>query len=210
MSVIRHPKLRWLFIGSSADAKNIGFLKSNRIRYILNCSDNVPNYHQKDNLSFEYCRLPLSDNESERLDHHYQKCWEFFDRCLTREDGCLLVHCKLGISRSAACLMSFLIKFMRMSYSEALHLLETSRETVDPNTIFRQQLQQLSKQLENNPKEYGQFLFKDENESLLLSGRCFEAWSHRKLGPSRPLETSGMIADIVRSNAEGAPFVVEP
>lgn len=190
MSVVKDPRLRnWLFIGSSKDAKNLAWLKRNHIRYIINCTNSVdsggvPNYHEKSEpLSFEYCRLPISDNDSELLKHHYEKGWAFFHRCLVREDGACLVHCKLGISRSASCVMSFLIKFMRMGFSESLNLLIASRPEVSPNSDFRQQLRELAEHLEQHPNEYWKLPFNDDNESLLFSGRCVDVWA--KMNPRR-------------------------
>lgn len=204
MSVVKDPRLRWLFIGSSRDAKNLSWLKQNNIRYILNATcevqdGGVPNYHKKDQ-NFEYCRIKLSDNDSECLSQHYQQIWRFFERILIREDGCVLVHCKLGISRSASCLLAFLIKFMRVPYSSALNLLIASRSEVCPNSDFRQQLQYLSDALEASG-DYFTLPFKKPDDSLLLSGRFADSFHQsasdtgpsltgaprRPIGPCKPL-----------------------
>lgn len=191
MSVIKDPRLRWLYLGSSQDAKNLDWLKKKKIRYIMNATcevpqGGVPNYHRKDQ-SFEYCRIKLSDNDSECLSHHYQQIWDFFERALIREDGCMLVHCKLGVSRSASCILAFLIKFMKMPYSQALNLLIASRPEVYPNSDFRQQLRELSEQLEKS-HDYFSLPFAP-SESLLLSGRfldTFQSVGPRVFGPTLP------------------------
>lgn len=61
--------------------------------------------------------------------------------CLYREVGKkVLVHCKMGISRSAATVMAFAMKEYQMSLKEALAHVKGRRSVVNPNDGFIAQL----------------------------------------------------------------------
>jgi len=140
-------ELNWIYIGDKSDAKNLKQLVNKRIKYVMNvtpkkCDGGVSNYHER-NTSFIYCRVSLQDNASEDLSLHYDKAWEFFKRAKIREDGNILVHCNLGISRSVAMVTSYLMKFQRYSLEEALILVREARPQGRPNDGFMEQLHKL-------------------------------------------------------------------
>lgn len=61
--------------------------------------------------------------------------------CSYRELGKkVLVHCKMGISRSAATVTAFAMKEYRMSLKEALSHVKGRRSVVNPNDGFVAQL----------------------------------------------------------------------
>ena len=61
--------------------------------------------------------------------------------CLFREVGKkVLVHCKMGISRSAATVTAFAMKEYQMSLKEALAHVKERRSVVNPNDGFVAQL----------------------------------------------------------------------
>lgn len=51
-------------------------------------------------------------------------------------DGCVLVHCDAGISRSAAIVIAYLCRYAGMSYCEALALVKLRRPQVAPCDAF--------------------------------------------------------------------------
>ena len=54
--------------------------------------------------------------------------------------GKVLVHCKMGISRSAATVAAFAMKFYGWSLTRSLELIKTKRNIVEPNEGFLAQL----------------------------------------------------------------------
>ncbi|OAG40111.1 hypothetical protein AYO21_05589 [Fonsecaea monophora] len=52
----------------------------------------------------------------------------------------ILVHCKLGVSRSGAFVVGFLMRKFKLSYSDALALARESRPEICPNSGFEKQL----------------------------------------------------------------------
>jgi len=144
-------ELNWIYVGDKTDAKNLKQLVNKRIKYVMNvtpkkCDGGVSNYHERNN-AFIYCRVSLQDNASEDLSLHYDKAWEFFKRVKIREDGNILVHCNLGVSRSVAIVTSYLMKFQRYSLDEALTLVREARPQGRPNDGFMSQLEKLDAHL---------------------------------------------------------------
>jgi len=61
--------------------------------------------------------------------------------------GTVLVHCKQGVSRSAAAIMAYLIKRRNKTFEQALEWTRTARACINPNPAFRKQLKQLAKKI---------------------------------------------------------------
>jgi len=59
----------------------------------------------------------------------------------------VLVHCKQGVSRSAAAIMAYLIKRRNKTFEQALEWTRTARACINPNPAFRKQLKQLAKKI---------------------------------------------------------------
>eukprot|EP00922_Rhytidocystis_sp_ex-Travisia-forbesii_P047092 GHVS01070184.1.p1 GENE.GHVS01070184.1~~GHVS01070184.1.p1 ORF type:complete len:390 (+),score=115.49 GHVS01070184.1:616-1785(+) len=143
------PRLSWLFLGNKEAARHLRSLKALRIRYIVNATPTstnggVPNYFERDPF-FSYCRIPIQDNASENLQTHFDEFWNFLETARIREDGNVLIHCNLGISRSVSLVCSYAIKyFPPMTASDILQRIQIHRSIAKPNDSFMQQLQQLS------------------------------------------------------------------
>ncbi|EER14210.1 dual specificity protein phosphatase, putative [Perkinsus marinus ATCC 50983] len=159
--------LPWLYFGDKTMAKDMHNLRQHHIRYILNCTPTkteggIPNYYTTTTSSvnaginkrslggmFEYCRIPMQDNATESLSIWYDTAWNFIDRCRIREDGNILVHCNWGQSRSVSIIISYLIKYYRYTYDDALEAVQKARPEASPNQSFEKQLIKLSKELQS-------------------------------------------------------------
>jgi len=53
---------------------------------------------------------------------------------------CCLVHCKMGISRSASTVLAYLMKEHNHSFADALEHVKKRRSCINPNGGFRNQL----------------------------------------------------------------------
>lgn len=63
-----------------------------------------------------------------------------FIECALKEDGNVLVHCEVGISRSAFIVAAYLMRRYRWSVDKALTHIRSCRPTVQPNDGFVRQL----------------------------------------------------------------------
>lgn len=60
--------------------------------------------------------------------------------CYREKDSKVLVHCKMGISRSASVVIAYAMKAFNMSLDEALNLVKKKRTCIKPNQAFCNQL----------------------------------------------------------------------
>jgi len=59
----------------------------------------------------------------------------------------VLVHCHAGISRSPSIITAYLMKSLKLSFTDAYDIVQNAREIVDINPGFKKQLEALSSQL---------------------------------------------------------------
>ena len=67
--------------------------------------------------------------------------------------GKCLVHCKLGISRSAAFVIAYLINYAKLGVDEAFNYIKNKRITIKPNDGFMRQLYLYEKISKKNNSE---------------------------------------------------------
>ncbi|ETW06118.1 hypothetical protein H310_03710 [Aphanomyces invadans] len=147
----------YVFLGGRQQAKNRELLESLGITHILNVTPTrkvdpvagVPNFFEKDN-AFTYRRCALFDNQGEDILTSLDGCIAFIDQA--KFHGRILVHCKAGVSRSAAIVLAYLMKTLAMPFADALSLLQQKRPMVNPNASFRAQLQAFEKRLNLVPR----------------------------------------------------------
>ena len=65
---------------------------------------------------------------------------EIIDYALDRESTCILVHCFLGISRSAAIVIYYLMVKFGYNYIDSYNIVKSNRPMVCPNMSFQMQL----------------------------------------------------------------------
>jgi len=70
-----------------------------------------------------------------------------FTDSVKNKDGCVLVHCMAGISRSATVCIAFLMKHMNWDLQKAFDFLKDKRPCVAPNLSFMGQLLAFQRQL---------------------------------------------------------------
>jgi len=83
--------------------------------------------------------IPIDDWEYEDLLVHLSKCCEFIQHALDH-GGAVLVHCVMGISRSAAVVAAYLMKSKKLNPQEAIQSIKQHRPIVQPNYGFVKQL----------------------------------------------------------------------
>ena len=87
----------------------------------------------------KYCHLKLNDTPYFKIIPHLEKATSFINQAQLN-DGIILVHCQLGISRSTSCVIAYMIKYMGYTTMNALEHIKKKRPQVMPNFGFLQQL----------------------------------------------------------------------
>jgi predicted protein tyrosine phosphatase len=96
------PVIDRLYLGNREMAKDLRRLKEGGITHIVNCADELPNYHPAE---FRYLALRMKDPDP-GLAAHIPTITSFVDE--GRREGRVLVHCFAGVSRSPAVILAYL------------------------------------------------------------------------------------------------------
>jgi len=126
----------FLYLGSEWNASNLEELNSNGVTHILNTTKEIDNFFPS---IFKYLNIREYDVEETDLMKYWDQTHNFIKECLG-SGGKVLVHCKMGISRSASTVIAFAMKYFQWSMVDALEHVKASRSIIDPNTGFRHQL----------------------------------------------------------------------
>jgi len=127
----------FLFLGSEWNASNLEELNSNGVTHILNITREIDNFFP---AVFKYLNIREWDVEETDLLKYWDETYNFIHGA-KQMGGKVLVHCKMGISRSASTVCSFAMKYFGWSLSRALSHTKERRGIINPNTGFREQLQ---------------------------------------------------------------------
>ncbi|XP_076048617.1 serine/threonine/tyrosine-interacting protein-like [Oratosquilla oratoria] len=94
-----------------------------------------PNFPDK----FKYLVIDMADSWTQNLISHLPACRNFIDECL-ETGGKVLIHGNLGISRSAAVVLGYIMEKKSMTFKEAFEYVQIRRYCINPNDGFKQQL----------------------------------------------------------------------
>ncbi|XP_032138577.1 protein phosphatase Slingshot homolog 3 isoform X3 [Sapajus apella] len=126
-----------LYLGSEWNAANLEELQRNRVTHILNMAREIDNFYPE---RFTYHNVRLWDEESAQLLPHWKETYRFIEAARTQGTR-VLVHCKMGVSRSAATVLAYAMKQYGCSLEQALHHVQELRPIARPNPGFLRQLQ---------------------------------------------------------------------
>ena len=117
------------------------------ITHILNIS------HEKDpdysNITTMFIQMPDGgglSKEGKTIDEHFQSAIDFIQNARDK-GGRVLVHCHMGISRSATLVIAYLMKTQNKSYNTVLTMVKNKRPIVDPCLVFAWKLMEFQKEL---------------------------------------------------------------
>lgn len=127
----------FLFLGSEWNASNLDELNRNGIGYILNVTKEIDNFFPG---LFKYHNVRVYDTEDTDLLRYWEATHKFILRAVEANSK-VLVHCKMGVSRSASTVIAFAMKQYNWSFEKAHDFVLTRRSVVRPNDGFRHQLQ---------------------------------------------------------------------
>ncbi|XP_046387479.1 dual specificity protein phosphatase 3-like [Ischnura elegans] len=153
-----------VFIGNSGAARNKAYLRRLEVSHILNCAEgrgevDTGEEFYKD-VGMSYLGLSLEDDSSADLECHLGATSDFIDHAL-HSGGRVMVNCVMGMSRSCAVVLGFLMMRRGLRAGEAVVAVRR-RRNVRPNGGFLRQLAHLDNRLS---RERGIILNYDVSES---------------------------------------------
>lgn len=130
----------YLYLGSEWNAANFEELQKNNIGYILNVTREIDNFFPE---SFSYMNIRVYDVEATDLLSHWTDTFNFINTA--RKSGqAVLVHCKMGVSRSASTVIAYTMKHYCWPLDVTLAYVKERRSIIKPNEGFMKQLQTYS------------------------------------------------------------------
>ena len=124
-----------LYLGDRNHAGAAAHLKSNGITHVLCCING-----RESNSSLAHCRVPMSDYGNTSLaEVIFPVAFEFLSGALQDPLHKTLVHCTLGINRSATIVVGWLMYRERLSLRNA-HALVVSKRGICIHDGYMQQL----------------------------------------------------------------------
>ncbi|XP_057688404.1 dual specificity protein phosphatase 26-like [Corythoichthys intestinalis] len=148
-AIISHADEVWprLYIGDQCSAQNRNDLARHGITHILNAAHSkrhrCPDFYQE--MMIIYLGIEANDSCNFDMSVNFQAAADFIHTALSR-GGQVLVHCHVGVSRSATLVLAYLMLKQRLTLVEAICAVKENRGVI-PNRGFLRQLICLDKQL---------------------------------------------------------------
>ncbi|XP_015681491.1 protein phosphatase Slingshot homolog 3 isoform X2 [Protobothrops mucrosquamatus] len=127
----------YLYLGSEWNAANLEELQKNRVSHILNVTREIDNFFPE---HFTYMNVRLYDEEASQLLPYWKETHSFISDVRTQGSR-VLVHCKMGVSRSGSTVIAYAMKEYGWSLERALGHVRERRPIVHPNPGFMRQLE---------------------------------------------------------------------
>ncbi|KAJ3603561.1 hypothetical protein NHX12_028306 [Muraenolepis orangiensis] len=148
-AIVSHADEVWpkLYIGDQDSAQNLADLSKNRITHVLNAAqcrrhggaDAYPR------MGITYMGIEARDSCDFDMSVNFQNAANFIHKGL-QGGGRVLVHCHVGVSRSASLVLAYLMLKQQLTLVEAICAVKDHRGVV-PNRGFLRQLVRLDGEL---------------------------------------------------------------
>ena len=89
---------------------------------------------------FNYLNVRVYDDEKTDLLKHWDDTFKYISKA-KKEGSKVLVHCKMGVSRSASVVIAYAMKAYNWDFSQALRHVKNKRNCIKPNNSFLLQLE---------------------------------------------------------------------
>ncbi|XP_023263925.1 protein phosphatase Slingshot homolog 2 isoform X1 [Seriola lalandi dorsalis] len=127
-----------VYLGSEWNASNLEELQNSGVRYILNVTREIDNFFPG---MFEYHNIRVYDEEATNLLEYWNETFKFITKAKKAGAKCL-VHCKMGVSRSASTVIAYAMKEYGWDLDTAFDYVKERRTVTKPNPSFMKQLEE--------------------------------------------------------------------
>ncbi|XP_019872224.1 protein phosphatase Slingshot isoform X3 [Aethina tumida] len=126
-----------VYLGSEWNASNYEELQKNGVGHILNVTREIDNFFPG---TFDYLNVRVYDDEKTDLLKHWDDTYKYITKA--KENGSkVLVHCKMGVSRSASVVIAYAMKAYNWDFGKAFEHVKEKRTCIKPNSSFLIQLE---------------------------------------------------------------------
>nr|XP_040039200.1 protein phosphatase Slingshot homolog 2 isoform X2 [Gasterosteus aculeatus aculeatus] len=127
-----------VYLGSEWNASNLDELQSSGVLYILNVTREIDNFFPG---TFQYHNIRVYDEEATNLLEYWNETYKFITKAKKAGAKCL-VHCKMGVSRSASTVIAYAMKEYGWDLDTAFDYVKDRRAVTKPNPAFMKQLEE--------------------------------------------------------------------
>lgn len=150
----------WLYLGDQRCAWSLASLLDLQITHIVNISTDICNYFEDhptarltNNKPIKYLTIRMHDDQNSDIYSQFQLVFNFID--MAKQEDCnarIMVHCQMGISRSASLIIAYIMHLTRCSLKDVYYYTKIRRYIVQPNRGFWQQLALVERQIRSVPE----------------------------------------------------------
>ncbi|XP_045441598.1 protein phosphatase Slingshot homolog 1 isoform X2 [Pipistrellus kuhlii] len=151
-----------LYLGSEWNASNLEELQGSGVDYILNVTREIDNFFPG---LFAYHNIRVYDEETTDLLAHWNEAYHFINKAKRNHSKCL-VHCKMGVSRSASTVIAYAMKEFGWSLEKAYNYVKQKRSITRPNAGFMRQLSEYEGILDASKQRHNK-LWRQQTEGRL-------------------------------------------
>jgi len=136
-----------IIIGNGETVCDITYLKSQGVTHVLNTAEQHVMVSQAKYAThgIQYYGFHVDDLPHCDISRYFRRTTDFIHSAVSG-GGLVVVNCYMGLSRSASCVLAYLMTKHDMSLSKALDYVKASR-AVRPNEGFLNQLKDLERSL---------------------------------------------------------------
>ena len=131
----KHPSGGTLYVGNETAARELQLLRQYGIAHVVNCTNNLPLYHENDITYLRFtigCLKHRHDNEICAL---AQNMVVFVESALSQGKHALL-HCRAGVHRAGATSVICLMHFAKLPVVDAVRAAKSRRPIIDPSRLM--------------------------------------------------------------------------
>jgi len=133
-----------IYVGSAYNVSNYDVLHKYNIRYVINMTSDLSNYH---GTRLKYDNFPLYDNNKESIKVYLIQAYKNILNYQSSHPGDnILVHCFMGASRSVSVIVYYLMMKHNFGVQEALFYIRNKREIINISQLFYKELCELEQE----------------------------------------------------------------
>lgn len=123
-----------IYLSSEVEARNLKQLKDNKISHILVVGSELSIFHPS---KFEYLQIALKDLKKEPIKDTILDSIMFVEKAIgQQQENRVLVHCKMGASRSVSVVICYIMVKWNRSFQDAFKMVKSLRKQASPNQGF--------------------------------------------------------------------------
>ncbi|XP_055346795.1 dual specificity phosphatase 21-like [Paramacrobiotus metropolitanus] len=121
---------------TSHEGANEDAIRRLNIKAVINCTTNLPHSNVP---GVAYYRVPIEDSLVEMISSYFEPVAAIIEGFVMKGHP-VLIHCQAGVSRSATCLLAYMMSHHGLSLRDAFQKMKRCRTLVEPNPSFMEQL----------------------------------------------------------------------